>query len=57
MPEVKLIAILRDPIERCISHYKMSRRRGAERRSLEQAVSELLREDRVAYARRLRVYG
>ncbi len=41
-PEIKLIAILRDPVERCISQHMMFRRLGFERRSLDQAVAELL---------------
>lgn len=45
MPEVKLVAILRDPIERSWSHYQMARRRGMEERSFEQAVEPLLAED------------
>ena len=41
-PDVKLIAILRDPIQRAISHYRMNERRGHESRALEQAFEEEL---------------
>ena len=33
-PELKLIVLLRDPVERAISHYYMERNRGGEHRSL-----------------------
>lgn len=33
-PEAKFILILRDPVERAISHYRMSLRRGQEKRSM-----------------------
>ena len=42
LPEVKLIALLRDPVQRAISHYRMSARRGLERRSLTAAVRQQL---------------
>ncbi|MEP5568003.1 MAG: sulfotransferase [Halioglobus sp.] len=42
MPKVKLIAILRDPIERSWSHYQMGRRRETECRDFDTAVNELL---------------
>ena len=42
MPGTKLIAILRDPIERTISHYYMAKRRGTETRSLEEAIATVL---------------
>ena len=41
-PEVRLIALLRDPIERAFSHYRMSVRRGWESRGFATAVEELL---------------
>ena len=40
LPEVKLIVILRNPIDRAISHYYMARRLGQEKRSLEAALAE-----------------
>ncbi len=39
LPEVKLILILRNPIDRAISHYYMARRLGQEQRSLEEALA------------------
>lgn len=38
VPEARLIAVLRDPIERAVSHYKMTRRRREERRSFAEAI-------------------
>ena len=45
MPDIKLVAILRDPIERSWSHYQMARRRGTEARSFDQAIEPLLAAD------------
>lgn len=42
LPEVRIIALLRDPIERAISHYRMSRRRAIETRSFDEMTRELL---------------
>ncbi len=42
MPEVKLIAILREPVSRAYSHYKMLVRRGKEERSFEEAIQQQL---------------
>ncbi|MGH8427434.1 MAG: sulfotransferase family protein [Gammaproteobacteria bacterium] len=42
VPDALLIAVLRDPIERAVSHYKMAYRRGDEQRSFAQAVREQL---------------
>ena len=39
LPKAKIIYILRDPIERAISHYKMLVRRGHEKRSFEDIVN------------------
>lgn len=41
-PEIRLVAVLRHPIERAYSHYKMSVRRGYETRRFEDAVQQLL---------------
>lgn len=38
LPEVRLIALLRDPVERAQSQYRMERRRGREGRSFEEMV-------------------
>lgn len=40
-PDAKLVAILRNPIDRTYSHYRMAVRRGAESRTFRQAVEEL----------------
>ncbi len=42
-PDVKLIAILRNPIDRTYSHYRMTVRRGTESRTFRQAAEELSR--------------
>ena len=55
MPETRLIAILRDPVERTWSHYQMGRRRATEHRDFEQAVSELLAPETLARGRTLPV--
>jgi hypothetical protein len=50
-PEVRLIALLRDPIDRAVSHYRMSVRRGIESRSFDDAVEELLEPDQLEAGR------
>ena len=40
MPDVKLIALLRNPIDRAYSHYRMAVRRGLEHRSFEKSIIE-----------------
>ena len=45
MPAVKLVVILRDPIDRSWSHYQMGKRRNTEFRDFDTAVGELLRPD------------
>jgi hypothetical protein len=52
IPDVKLMAILRDPVERCISHHRMSVMKRLEERSFDDAVDDLLKEDALAEARR-----
>jgi Sulfotransferase domain len=39
LPDVRLIALLRDPIERAYSHYQLSRRQGIEHLPFEQAIA------------------
>jgi len=39
-PQIKLVAILRDPVDRTVSRYNMMVRNGAEKRSLEAAIAE-----------------
>ncbi len=42
LPDVKLVCVLRDPVERAYSHYRMEVLEKVERRSFEQAVDDLL---------------
>jgi hypothetical protein len=52
LPDVRLIAILRDPVARAVSHHRMISARGQERRSFDEAIDELLRPDSLRLARR-----
>jgi hypothetical protein len=52
LPQVRLIAILRDPVARAVSHHRMIVARGRERRSFDEAIAELLQPDALAGARR-----
>jgi hypothetical protein len=51
MPDARLIALLRHPIERAYSHYTMSMRRGFDQRSFGEAVASLLEPAALAQAR------
>ena len=51
LPRVRLLALLRDPVERAMSHYRMSVRRGLERRAFETVVDKLLEPRRLDEAR------
>jgi len=51
MPEVKLIILLRHPIKRALSHYKMLVRRGVEHRAFSQAIEESLIESSLKIVR------
>lgn len=42
LPNVKIIVLIRHPIERAFSHYRMLLRNGHEKRSFEQAVNDIL---------------
>lgn len=42
MPNAKIVALLRHPIERAFSHYRMLYKSGHEKRSFEQAVEDIL---------------
>jgi len=42
MPETKLVAILRDPIQRTWSHFRMGQRRDTEHREFSEAIASLL---------------
>lgn len=52
LPDVRLIAILRDPVERARSHHRMLAMEGLDQRSFEQAVQDLLRPEALDQARR-----
>ncbi len=52
LPDVHLIAILRDPIERAHSHHAMAVLNGFEHRSFEDAIDELLRPEALERNRR-----
>jgi hypothetical protein len=41
-PDCRLVAILRDPVERAYSHYRMAVRRGQEDRSFDDAIADML---------------
>jgi hypothetical protein len=52
LPDVKLIAVLRDPISRAQSHHRMVSHRGRETRTFEQAALDLLDPTALEAARR-----
>lgn len=52
LPNIRLIACLRDPVERALSHHRMAVMDGRERRSFDDAIGELLRPDALRRARR-----
>ena len=54
MPDIKLVAILRNPVHRAHSHYRMAVLRDLETRSFEQAVRELSDEAMASHVRTLR---
>jgi hypothetical protein len=47
-PHAKLIALLRNPIDRAFSHYKMAVRRGAESRSFEDCIVEAITRGKIS---------
>ncbi len=51
MPDARLIALLRDPIARVLSKYRLLARRGREPRSFAEVVDDQLRPERLAKAR------
>ena len=55
LPAVKLVAILRDPVARCVSHYGAHVLRGmADRRGFDRVIAELLVPTTLVSSRRLR---
>ncbi len=52
LPDVRLVAILRDPVARAVSHHRMVVRRGGELRSFDEAIDELLAPAALEEARR-----
>jgi hypothetical protein len=52
LPGVRLIAILRDPVERAISGHRELVMRGLDRRPLDEAIQDLLREETLERARK-----
>lgn len=53
MPDARLVVILRDPVERALSHFRMSVRRGLETRDFAQAINDMLAPDDLSVARGL----
>lgn len=53
MPSVKLVALLRDPVERAYSHYRLNVWRGLEKRPFDEVIQHLLTPNMLAYARTL----
>lgn len=53
LPDVRLIAVLRNPLDRALSHYRMSVRRSIENRTFDQVVRELSASDVAAHVREL----
>jgi hypothetical protein len=47
LPQVKLVALLRDPVQRCVSEYGMAVLRGIEERPLDEAIADLLGPDQL----------
>ncbi len=55
MPGIKLVAILRDPVARSFSHYRMDRRRGTEERTFAEVIAGLLTPEAMEAGRTLPV--
>jgi hypothetical protein len=52
LPDVKLIAVLRDPVDRCISNYRMVVKKGYETREFAESIEALLSPEALEAARR-----
>jgi Sulfotransferase domain len=57
VPEAKLIYLVRDPVERTLSHYRHSLASGTEQRPLEEAIADLERDDPYCYLACHSLYG
>ena len=57
MPDVKLIALLRNPVDRAFSHFRMAVRTNSENRPFEQVISEAKKEDTLTGYLSLGEYG
>ena len=57
LPDVRLIAILRDPVARAVSNHRMLVGRGRDGRTFDEAVGELLASEALARSRRRPVEG
>ena len=55
MPNIKLVSLLRNPIDRAFSHYKMQVLRNAEHRTFDEVVDDLLREEAIEKGRKCRL--
>jgi hypothetical protein len=53
LPDVRLIAVLRDPAERAVSHHRMMAMTGAEQRPFADAIEALLEPEALERARRI----
>lgn len=51
LPGVKLVALLRDPVERCLSHFRLNAWGGRERRPLPAAIADALHPEAIRAAR------
>ncbi len=52
LPKVRLVAILRDPVDRARSHHQMMAMDGFEQRSFDDAIAELLQPESLEHSRR-----
>jgi hypothetical protein len=50
-PDCRLIALLRDPVDRAYSHYRMAARRGQDERTFDDAITAMLAPEALAAAR------
>jgi hypothetical protein len=52
LPDVRLVALLRDPVKRALSHHRMAVMNGDERRTFDEAIDELVRPESLAHSRK-----